>query len=298
MRTHISAYLGHLKSVQSSPHTLAAYARDLALVASVLESARPDIAISEITPQILDALFSNQAITMTPTGAGRSPSTLNRIKASVRSFCAWAEENGIAATNPARYLRCPAVSQRPPDHFADKELKTFLMVIRQTSTRDARRDRAIFEVFLSTGIRLSELVALNVSDVDIESKHMTIIGKGNVPTVKFLRESVRIALAKYLPDRAKRVRDQSDEDALFLSSHGTRITARQIARRLDYWLLRAGITKRLSPHSLRHTFATRLYEHSKDILVVQRALGHKNLATTTIYTHMNDKQLEDAIEGM
>jgi integrase/recombinase XerC len=158
----------------------------------------------------------------------------------------------------------------------------------------ARRDRVIFELFLGTGIRIAELVNLNIDDVDLDGKHIRITGKGNVPQVKFLKTTLRTLLRDYLKDRKKVT--APDCTAVFVSLRGTRLSARQIAQRLSIWLGKAGITKNITPHGLRHTFATHLYANTSDLLIVKRALGHRDISTTEIYTHLTDEALEDALE--
>ncbi|HNT88270.1 MAG TPA: tyrosine-type recombinase/integrase, partial [Candidatus Hydrogenedentes bacterium] len=188
------------------------------------------------------------------------------------------------------YVRryCPFLTER--------EKRQLLKTLRQTDTREARRDRVIIELFLGTGIRLRELVGLDADDVDLDAKHIRIVGKGNVPQVKFLKTDLRSLLRGYLAERRRM--GTGECAALFLSNRDTRLTARQVARRLDAWVKAAGIGKRLGPHALRHTFATHLYAKSGDILIVQRALGHANLSTTQVYTHLVDGALEDAMERL
>jgi integrase/recombinase XerC len=160
----------------------------------------------------------------------------------------------------------------------------------------AIRDRVVIELFLGTGIRLQELVDLDIDDVDLDAKHLHVRAKGDVPQVKFLKSKIRSLLRSYLKER----RRQGDGEcrALFLSNRGSRLCERQVARRLEHWLKAARIEKQLTPHALRHTFATHLYSRTGDILVVQRALGHRDLSTTQIYTHLVDGVLEDATERL
>jgi integrase/recombinase XerC len=160
----------------------------------------------------------------------------------------------------------------------------------------AVRDRVVIELFLGTGIRLQELVDLDIDDVDLDAKHLHVRAKGDVPQVKFLKSKLRSLLRSYLKERRRQ--GDGERRAMFLSNRGTRLSERQVARRLERWLKAAGIEKQLTPHGLRHTFATHLYSRTGDILVVQRALGHRDLSTTQIYTHLVDGMLEDAIERL
>lgn len=296
LRAAVDAFARRLEAQGGSPRTVSAYTRDLERVADVLAARRPGLTVGDVTPALLDDVLSSPAITAGIRGEPCSPAMLHRLKASVRSFFAWAEETGMIASNPARFVRLQRLNPRPPVFLTEREKRQLLKTLRQTDTREARRDRVIIELFLGTGIRLRELVNLDVDDVDLDAKHIRIVGKGNVPQVKFLKTDLRSLLRGYLAERRRM--GTGECTAMFLSNRDTRLTARQVARRLDAWVKAAGIGKRLGPHALRHTFATHLYAKSGDILIVQRALGHANLSTTQVYTHLVDGALEDAMERL
>ncbi len=171
-----------------------------------------------------------------------------------------------------------------PSFLTEAEKRRLCKELRGRTSELAVRDRLIVELFLGTGIRLRELVDLDVGDVDLDAKHLRIRAKGDVPQVKFLKSTLRTLLRAYLKER--RHRGRGDCRALFLSN------------RVKYWLRQAGIDKDVSPHGLRHTFVTHLYSRTGDILVIQRALGHRDLSTTEIYTHLVDDALEDALERL
>lgn len=295
-RAAVDAFAWRLEAQGGSPRTVSAYTRDLERVASVLAARRPGLVLGDVTPALLDDVLSGPAVTAGTRGAPSSSATLHRLKASVRSFFAWAEETGMVSSNPARFVRLQRLNPKPPVFLTEREKRQLLKTLRQTDTREARRDRVIIEMFLGTGIRLQELVNLDVDDVDLDAKHIRIVGKGNVPQVKFLKTDLRSLLRGYLAERRRM--GVGDTTALFLSNRDTRLTTRQVARRLDTWVGAAGIGKHLGPHALRHTFATHLYAKSGDILIVQRALGHASLSTTQVYTHLVDGALEDAMERL
>jgi len=292
----VDAFARRLEAQGGSPRTVSAYTRDLDRVASALAARRPGLVLGDVTPALLDDVLSGPAITAGTRGAPSSSATLHRLKASVRSFFAWAEETGMVSSNPARFVRLQRLNPKPPVFLTEREKRQLLKTLRQTDTREARRDRVIIEMFLGTGIRLQELVNLDVDDVDLDAKHIRIVGKGSVPQVKFLKTDLRSLLRGYLAERRRM--GVGDTTALFLSNRDTRLTARQVARRLDTWVGAAGISKHLGPHALRHTFATHLYAKSGDILIVQRALGHASVSTTQVYTHLVDGALEDAMERL
>ncbi|HEY3376300.1 MAG TPA: tyrosine-type recombinase/integrase [Armatimonadota bacterium] len=280
-----------------SEKTRVVYERELRLLAGVLLRQTPILQPVEVTTNHLFIALVDEAIIRTCRGTLRSPATLHRLKAATQRFFAWASQTGRLAENPAIQMQTQRLHRKPPAFLTDAEI-TRLRKEFQGRTGDAvQRDRLILEVFLGTGIRLQELVDLKIEDVDLDAKHLHIrSAKGGVPQVKFLHTRLRGLLRTYLKWRVR----QGTEccPALFISQRGTRISPRQVAYRLDYWLREAGIDKPLTPHSLRHTFATRLYARTNDLLVVQRALGHRQIATTEIYTHLVDGTLEEALERL
>lgn len=292
----VEAFGRRLAADGRSPNTISAYLRDLKCFAGVLSARHPGVTTSQATPSMLDEALTAPAVLRTVSDTPRSPASLHRFKAAVRSFFTWLEETGQASENPARSVTLRRVPRTPPSFLTEAEKRRLLKEIRGRSSTMAIRDRVVIELFLGTGIRLQELVDLDIDDVDLDAKHLHVRAKGDVPQVKFLKSKLRSLLRGYLKER----RRQGDGEcqALFLSNRGTRLSERQVARRLELWLKAAGIEKQLTPHSLRHTFATHLYSRTGDILVVQRALGHRDLSTTQIYTHLVDGVLEDAIERL
>ena len=292
MDSAISDFETRLRAQGRSEHTVSAYMRDLRCFARALGEV--DLAI--ITPAMIDIALIDPAIRNVPDGSPKSPATMHRMKAIVRSFFSWALDTGLVESNPARSVTTKRLSRTPPAFLTEAEKKRLLKELHDRSNPLARRDRVVFELFLGTGIRLSELVNLDIEDVDLDGKHIRIVGKGGVPQVKFLKSSLRTLLRAYLKERSKLM--ASGCTALFVSSRGTRLCNRQVAQRLSYWLTKAGIEKKITPHGLRHTFASHLYASTSDLLLVKRALGHRDISTTEIYTHLTDEALEAALERM
>lgn len=291
----VLAFGRRLEAEGRSPNTVSAYLRDLRTLAGVLAARRPGLTLERVTSTMLDEALTDPAVTTTPDGTQRSAASLHRFKAAVRSFFAWAEETGLVAENPARLVTLRRLPRTPPVFLTEAEKRRLLKELRDRSSAVARRDRVIVELFLGTGIRLQELVSLDVDDVDLDAKHLRIRAKGDVPQVKFLKSNLRSLLRRYL---AERRRQGTADPALFLSNRGSRISARQVANRIKFWLAKAGIDKDIGPHGLRHTFATHLYAATSDLLVVKRALGHRDISTTEIYTHLVDGALEEALERL
>ncbi len=279
-----------------SPNTTSAYLRDLRQLTSVLLERHPGLTLARVTSAMLDEALTSPAVVNSAAGAPRAPASLHRFKAAVRSFFAWAEETGQVAENPARSVTLRRLPRTTPTFLTEAEKRRLSKELRGSSSKLTRRDRMIVELFLGTGIRLRELVSLDVDDVDLDAKHLRVRAKGGVPQVKFLKSTLRSLLRAYLNER--RCQGNGECRALFLSNRGLRLSAGQVANRVKHWLRKARIRKRISPHGLRHTFATHLYSRTGDILVVQRALGHRDLSTTEIYTHLVDDALEEAIERL
>ena len=290
------AFCARLSAEGRSPATIAAYRRDLALVARVAGELTPGIVCRAVTAGLLDQVFSaGGAVTESERGP-RSAASLHRMKAAVRAFFAWAVEAGVVEDNPARSIRMHRLPRKLPVFLTAAEKKRLLKELKGRTDFSALRDRAMIEVLLGTGIRLGELTALDMDDIDLDAKHLRVRAKGNVPQIKFIKTDLRTLLRRYLAERRRHGRPEME--ALFLSNRDGRLCQRQIANRLSHWLRRAGIEKELTPHGLRHTFATHLYGATNDLLVVQRALGHRDVSTTQIYTHLVDGQLEEALERL
>ena len=289
------AFCARLSAEGRSPATIAAYRRDLALVARVAGELTPGIVCRAVTAGLLDQVFSAGAVIETERGP-RSAASLHRMKAAVRAFFVWAAEAGVVDDNPARSIRMHRLPRKLPVFLTTAEKKRLLKELKGRTDFSTLRDRAMIEVLLGTGIRLGELAALDMDDIDLDAKHLRVRAKGNVPQVKFIKTDLRTLLRRYLAERRRHGRPEME--ALFLSNRDGRLCQRQIANRLAHWLRKAGIEKELTPHGLRHTFATHLYGATNDLLVVQRALGHRDVSTTQIYTHLVDGQLEEALERL
>lgn len=293
----VLAFSQRLEAQGRSPNTISAYQRDLMTLARVLTERHPGLSLERVTPGMLDEALTSPDIARTSQGKQRSPASLHRFKAALRSFFAWAKDTGLVVENPARSVTLRRLPRTPPVFLTEAEKKRLLKELRGQASAMATRDRLIIELFLGTGIRLQELVDLDLDDVDLDAKHLRVRhAKGNVPQLKFLKTDLRSLLRSYLAERRRQ--GTGECSALFLSNRETRLSPRQVARRLEHWLEAAGIAKHIGPHALRHTFATHLYSKTGDILVVQRALGHRDLSTTQVYTHLVDGVLEEAIERL
>ena len=293
----VEGFLGRLIADGRSPLTISAYRRDLERFAGVLAQIAPGVGISDLTTAPVEAVLASPEIVAMPDGTPRSAATTHRLKAALLSFCAWAEETGRVERSPARFVRMRRLPRKPPEFLSAAEVRRLRKELAGRTSDLDRRDRVMIEVLLATGIRLQELVGLDVADVDLDGKHLRLRRvKGGAAQVRFLKTELRSLLRGYLRERRKKASEACE--ALFLSGRDQRISPRQVEQRVAMWVSRAGITKRIGPHGLRHSFATRLYAATSNLLVVQRALGHRDVSTTQIYTHVVDEELEEALERL
>ncbi|MBT8339858.1 MAG: tyrosine-type recombinase/integrase, partial [Desulfatitalea sp.] len=283
MAAALEGFCARLTAENKSPATIDAYRRDLALVARVAERKAPGLSCRQVASSLLDWVFASPDVLTTDRGS-RSPASLHRMKAATRAFFSWTVREGITTDNPARTIRLHRLKRQPPKFLTAAEKRRLLKTLKSQAGFTSLRDRVIIEVLLGTGIRLGELSALDIDDIDLDAKHLRIRAKGNVVQVKFIKTDLRRLLRRYLIERRRL--GTPDVEALLLSNRGTRLCQRQIANRFAHWMKQAGIEKHLTPHGLRHTFATHLYSATNDLLLVQRALGHRDISTTQIYTHL------------
>ncbi|PWB63666.1 MAG: tyrosine recombinase XerC [Deltaproteobacteria bacterium] len=230
--------------------------------------------------------------------AGLKPSSLARKISAVRSFFSFLVGQGVREGNPAGPLAAPRREMRLPEFLPVDEIMDLLRSMPRGGEREAR-DAAILELLYSSGLRVGELVALGREDVSLEAGTVRVSGKGRKVRIVPVGEKALCALRNYLASRDARgaVGNPGDGEALFRNLRGGRLTARSVARILDGSLRRAAVARRLSPHGLRHSFATHLLESGADLRAIQEMLGHASLSTTQRYARVNVSHLVRAYES-
>ena len=221
--------------------------------------------------------------------------TRSRKVSSLRSYYKYlTAKTHQLARDPVKDLEVPSIKKSLPKFLTLEESQALL---RSPEGEFAVRDYCILTLFLNCGMRLSELVGINLSDVREDMVNIT--GKGNKERLVYLNEACLKALDAYKKDRNSRAYTHKDDKALFLSSRGTRLTARRVEQIVDENLRRAGLAERgYSAHKLRHTAATLMYRYGNvDMLALKEILGHEHVSTTEIYTHISDQQLRDAVSA-
>ncbi len=236
-------------------------------------------------------------------GFGYSAATVARKIATLRSFYKWMHRRGIVESNPMVLIRTPKQMKRLPKAISIEQIDKLLSMPDDRDTLGAR-DRAILETLYSTGVRVSELIGLNRSDLNMADQTLLIRGKGKKERIVPLGSHAAAAIRHYLtllePDpRFAALRQASASDPnlpLFVNKTGGRLSSRSVRRKLDKYLIAAGLDPSISPHTLRHSFATHLLENGADLRSVQELLGHQSLSTTQIYTHLSTMRLRAGYE--
>jgi len=285
----MTAYLESLvKERSSSPHTVRNYAEDLRLYQAFLDQD----ASQPVDPRTVDSRRLRRYSAWL-SGEGYAASTIARRLASLRSYYRYLRRHEECTGNPAEALRNPKQPKRLPRLLrVDEVIKLLDSITLETAA--GLRDRAMFETLYGGGLRVSELVALNLADLDLEQGLARVRGKGRRERLCPLGGMAVQCLTWWLPARAPRY---PEEPAVFLNLRGSRLTSRSVGRILEAYLLQAGLVDRASPHTLRHSFATHLLDRGADLRSVQELLGHRKLTTTQIYTHVTRERLMNIYQG-
>lgn len=279
--TEFLAYLRHEKN--ASPHTVAAYARDLGQVAAFLKDreVRWDKATNVVLRGFLAELHERKL----------KKSTIGRKLAALRSFYDYGVRTERIAGNPAKVLATPRQDRRVPAFLTEDEAAALLDLPRSTKPLELR-DRAILELFYATGIRVSELVGIEAADIHLGERLVRIRGKGKKERIVPFGGKARGALEAYARARAGLAGGgRAGGAAFFVNYRGEKLTARSVQRMVRKYIRRTAVARKISPHSLRHSFASHLLGRGADLRVIQELLGHASLATTEKYTHVDLRQL-------
>ncbi len=287
-------YLSYLRSVRNlSPHTLESYAIDIQKYVAFLEErgVQPTQA----------GLAEARGFVGRLSRDGLSARSVNRIVSGVRGWYRYMERRGEIGANPFAEIRSLHTEKRLPSFLFEDEMARLIELPSQTSCPEEDsfwklRDRAALETLYSTGCRISELVSLNIGDLDLKGSSARVMGKGSRERNVFLGASAVTALREYMRCRStfapKAPPSPEAARAVFINQRGGRITDRGVRFILGEYLARANLGKRVTPHTFRHSFATHLLDRGADIRAVQELLGHASLSTTQVYTHVGLERLK------
>jgi len=277
----IAAFFARLKNERRlSPHTLSAYQRDLNALLGFCE--REQIASFAALDSFVVRRFAADAHRR-----GLGPRSVARRLSAVRTFLSYLVETGVIKANSAVHVQAPKAPRRLPATLDADQVASLLAISGEEPL--TLRDRAILELFYSSGLRLAELVGLDLGDVDAADRTVRVLGKGSKTRVVPVGKQALAALHDWLQVRPELARH--GELALFVTRRGERVSARAVQLRVNEWARRQGAPTGVHPHMLRHSFATHVLESSGDLRAVQEMLGHASLSTTQIYTHLDFQHL-------
>ena len=276
---HFLVYLRAEKDV--SPHTIKAYTRDLREFDAFIDKKPKSIDNLDIRTFLASLHHRNL-----------KKSSISRKLASIRSFFKYLHREGYVKSNPAKLVSSPKVPKNLPKFLTIDEVFS-LVETPKGETFKPTRDRAIIELLYSCGLRVSELTSLDISDLDIKETIIRVKGKGRKERIMPIGTKAMEAIKNYLPER---ISLKKKSPGLFLNNRGGRLTQRSVRRILVHYSRMINLTGDLSPHTLRHTFATHLLHEGADLRSIQELLGHSSLSTTQKYTHLDIRQLTEVYD--
>ncbi len=280
MERWISRFRAHLEGQNASAHTVRAYMKDLeAFRCFARERNGRELRVEELAADLFRLYLAGRA-------KERVKSTVARELTSIKSFCRFLVAEGVVSHNPALEIPTPKLRQSLPQVLSVDEVLEILQ------TPDCRtvlglRNRAILELLYSCGLRVSELVGLNLRHIRWDLGVVRVFGKGSRERIVPIGDPALSALEAYVGRRGELARSGDAPEALFMNPRGGRLSARSVARMLDRYIVRCSQRRGISPHSLRHTFATHLLDGGADLRAIQEMLGHQSLSTTQRYTHVS-----------
>ena len=285
MRRSIEEFLAYLRHERNaSPHTISSYGRDLGQLEAYLIEKKADwrSADNVVLRGFLARLYEKKL----------KKSTIGRKLAAMRSFYDYCLKRKWIDKNPAKVLSTPRQDKNVPTFLSEDEMAEFLDLPSSDEPLDLR-DRAALELLYASGIRVGELVAIDLVDVGFDERLVRVKGKGKKERLVPFGKKAEVSLRTYLRARPDLLKGRLGQNAFFLNYKGGRLTSRSVERIVGKYIRRTAVSRKISPHSLRHSFASHLLSRGADLRVIQELLGHASLATTQKYTHLDLKQLLD-----
>jgi len=283
MKKELSHFLSYLKyEKNASPLTIKSYRTDLIQLAEYMEEKKASL--GEIDNVLLRGFLARLH------ERKDRRSTVARKLAAIRSFLQFCMDKKWLEDNPAKVVSTPKQERPIPSFLSEEEMANFLDLPQSNKILDLR-NKAILELLYATGIRVSELIGINLEDVSFEERLIRVKGKGKKERLLPFGRKAEESLLDYLRGRPTINKGKIDEKALFLNYRGKRLNPRSVERIIDKYIRLSALKRKISPHSLRHSFASHLLSRGADLRVIQELLGHESLATTQKYTHLDLAQL-------
>ncbi|MEW5736012.1 MAG: tyrosine recombinase XerC [Thermodesulfobacteriota bacterium] len=292
----MEAFLSNALERGQSPATARAYRTDLTEFGRFARSylSAPGSEEKDYDPARVDTLLIRAWLSMLYKKNSRR--TMARKLSALRSFFCFMEKEGMVSSNPAEAVLSPKSARPVAGYLTVDEAFGLLDALSGQDPQDLR-DRAMLETLYSTGLRVSELAGMDLADLSFENKLVSVIGKGNKQRIVPIGDKALAAIRAYRESLDAKKAKVADHRAVFLNRFGTRLTTRSIARSLDAAVRRIALAKNVSPHKLRHSFATHLLDAGADLRSVQELLGHASLSTTGMYTHVSIRRLAEAYDA-
>lgn len=279
MQNLLEKYVNFLQVERSaSPYTIRNYITDLKEFLSFAQGQK-----IESLDQVDHTLIRSYLTWLVDKGTVKA--SIARKLSALRSFYRYLMREELVQKNPLAKTASPKLDKRLPTFLTETEIRQVLEAP-DASTPRGMRDRALLELLYASGLRVSEIVSLNISNVDLQTGEIRVIGKGSKERLALMGKPAASALDTYLRESRHFFLGDRKTDALFVSKHGRRIAIRRVQHILDTYAEKAGLEKKVHPHLFRHSFATHLLDGGADLRVVQELLGHSKLSTTQIYTHV------------
>ncbi len=285
MKTLISEFLNYLSVERGlAKNTLMAYGRDLEAYAEFLGSKHGVKSPEGVTREKITSYMHDQK------KRGLTAGSICRSLAAIRMFHRFLVRESFASADPTDLVDTPKLWKRVPDVLSQSEVNAMLEAAQGRDWQSAR-DRGILELFYASGLRVSELVGLRVDSINHEMGFVRCVGKGSKERIIPIGTKAREVILKYMESGRKKILKGRTEDALFVSRLGKKLSRQSVWKIIKFYARKAGVKKTIKPHTLRHTFATHLLEHGADLRSVQEMLGHSDISTTQIYTHVDRERL-------
>ncbi len=295
MKEEINGFLNYLTVEKGfSENTLDAYRNDLQQLASFAgeEAAKQGSIPSweNFSRQVMLAYMLNLK------ERNYAATTIARKVAATRSFFGFLKSEGIIKTDPTENMSSPSVGKSLPKPITISQVRQLLEQPTKLNTLEAKRDKAMLELLYASGMRISELVGLNLGDVNTEEGFVRCFGKGHKERIVPIYEQAARLVKEYIGETRPKLARKKDEVALFLNPRGDRLTRQGFWQKLKEYAKSAGLNTQISPHTLRHSFATHMLSGGADLRAVQELLGHANISTTQVYTHLTSEHVRRTYE--
>ena len=285
----LERFLLQLAADGRSVHTVGQYRRHLRLLGRwARDVGHHGDQVEALDHEAVARFLADTAARTRPDGAAKKATSVNCLRSSLRGFFSYCHRAGFLAQDPTRLLRRARCGVPPPRALSKDEEERLLATLAAAAGEEAKRDHAIIHLMLATGLRVGSVVALDLEDVDLEQGELAVRRtKGDRPERVYLGQAIKDHLREYLKGRTS--------GPVFTTRQGERLNTRQVGRRFAAWVKKAGLRTAASPQTMRHTFATGLYQKTGDVLLVKAALRHRSIVSTLVYARPDEERLRRAL---